>query len=207
MLETVSEQAHRLYRSVGEVLALPVLQETARPLDTVAAAQAISEQASRLLATAVNAARRDGITWQQIGEVLGVSRQAAFQRFSHSIPAASNVSSETRAAEARVEPAVIERAATAIDHLVSGEWQAVVDEFDDALRESVTADGLAAAWSKIISAAGTFDRRAGTEAVRALRLIVTNTRLVFEHDECTARLVFRDDGRITGLFILAGSPS
>ncbi|WP_181134348.1 DUF3887 domain-containing protein [Rathayibacter tritici] len=184
-----------------------MLQETERPLDTVAAAQEISEQAGGLLTAAVDAARRDGLTWQQIGEVLGVSRQAAFQRFSHSIPATSNVPSETRASEARVEPAVIERATTAIDHLVRGEWQAVVEEFDDALRESVTADGLAAAWSKIISAAGTFDRRAGTEAVRASRLIITNTRLVFEHDDCTARVVFRDDGRITGLFILAGSPS
>lgn len=37
--------------------------------------------AQALLAAAVHRARERGRTWQEIGEALGVSRQAAFQRY------------------------------------------------------------------------------------------------------------------------------
>ena len=50
-------------------------------LEVVSGASATFEAARVALHEAVRAALDDGATWSDIGEVLGVSRQAAFQRF------------------------------------------------------------------------------------------------------------------------------
>lgn len=50
----------------------------------VAAAVKLADLAHQTLAELVAQARRMGFTWQQIGDILGVSRQAAFQRFGQS---------------------------------------------------------------------------------------------------------------------------
>lgn len=50
-------------------------------LEVVSGASRRFEAARVALHKAVRAALDDGATWSDIGEVLGVSRQAAFQRF------------------------------------------------------------------------------------------------------------------------------
>lgn len=50
-------------------------------LDVVAEASAAHEAARVALQRAVHAALDQGASWSDIGGVLGVSRQAAFQRF------------------------------------------------------------------------------------------------------------------------------
>ena len=55
--------------------------ERTRRLEVVADASTAFETARVALHDAVRAALDDGATWLDIGDVLGVSRQAAFQRF------------------------------------------------------------------------------------------------------------------------------
>ena len=55
--------------------------EKARHLQRVAGAAAAFEAARAALHQAVHAALDHGASWSEIGGVLGVSRQAAFQRF------------------------------------------------------------------------------------------------------------------------------
>lgn len=50
-------------------------------LEVVGGASTAFEAARAALHDAVRAALDDGATWSDIGDVLGVSRQAAFQRF------------------------------------------------------------------------------------------------------------------------------
>ena len=50
-------------------------------LEVIAGASTAFEAARVALHEAVRAALDDGATWSDIGDVLGVSRQAAFQRF------------------------------------------------------------------------------------------------------------------------------
>lgn len=50
-------------------------------LAEVYAAQLAASQADRTLETAVSAARAAGHSWEQIGDALGTSRQAAWERF------------------------------------------------------------------------------------------------------------------------------
>jgi hypothetical protein len=51
-------------------------------LDAVTAARTMFDLAEQSLQTLVDLAREEGHTWQEIGESLGTTRQAAFQRFS-----------------------------------------------------------------------------------------------------------------------------
>lgn len=64
-------------------------------LRLVAATHAASEAGAELLNEAVIGARRAGLSWESIGGALGVTRQAAQQRFGASAPA-GEVSPERR---------------------------------------------------------------------------------------------------------------
>ncbi|MDR1386964.1 MAG: hypothetical protein LBJ44_05135 [Propionibacteriaceae bacterium] len=57
-------------------------------LDLVAVAAAVAEQASELFGQAVLAARRADLSWSRIGTELGITRQAAQQRFGRVEPPA-----------------------------------------------------------------------------------------------------------------------
>ena len=56
------------------------------PLVAVLAASKATTDADQQLHDAVTAARQAGVTWAAIGEVLGITRQAAFKRFSKNAP-------------------------------------------------------------------------------------------------------------------------
>ena len=64
-------------------LALPVGQGEWSAQDVLAVAVAGAEPGwpTQLLAGCVEAARRRGVYWREVGEAFGVSRQAAHQRF------------------------------------------------------------------------------------------------------------------------------
>lgn len=74
----------RLARAIEE--AAPELGERfgddpAAHLDLIALHQAATVEAAALLTRAIGSARHAGCTWEQIGTVLGMSRQAAQQRY------------------------------------------------------------------------------------------------------------------------------
>ena len=55
--------------------------EQAAALAAIDRAQALARNAEEELAMTVTRARESGHTWAEIGQILGTSRQAAFQRF------------------------------------------------------------------------------------------------------------------------------
>jgi hypothetical protein len=54
----------------------------AEPLAVLEALAAVQANMTTIMAAHVHVARTRGDTWEDIGDVLGVSRQAAFNRFS-----------------------------------------------------------------------------------------------------------------------------
>jgi hypothetical protein len=163
----------------------------------VRAALEIRDGAEALLATGVQQAREAGRTWQEIGDVLGVSRQAAFQRYGKPIDPRNGEVMNTSPL-----PGAAELARAIIDDHAHGRWAAVSARFDDTMRAGLAEDGIAEAWAYIVGLAGVYEDRGDTDVVRAGDFTITNTPLAFEAGDFVARITFRDDQTIAGLYIL-----
>jgi len=72
---------HRVAASATERIQLAPLTSDSHFADWIAVACEISMAAERLLELEVELARKHGATWEDIAGVLGVSRQAAWERF------------------------------------------------------------------------------------------------------------------------------
>jgi hypothetical protein len=145
----------------------------------------------------VQQARRNGVTWQVIGDALGVTRQAAFQRYGRPVDPRTGEPMNTTPL-----PGAAELAASVIADLAAGRWSLVTDRFDPAMRDGLSEDALAAAWAQIVGLAGAFEGHREPEVARAADVTVTNTPLSLEAGDYTARIAFRDDRTIAGLHIL-----
>jgi hypothetical protein len=60
---------------------LDTLQDAEDPVARLTAARALREAADELELSCVAAARRDGVTWTEIGRCYGLTKQGAQQRF------------------------------------------------------------------------------------------------------------------------------
>jgi hypothetical protein len=187
----------QLHRQLGKILAAPVLRGEDDPLELVRSAHEVQERAEMLIAAAVEDAREAGRTWQEIGEVLGVSRQAVFQRYGKPIDPRTGGLMNTSAL-----PEADELARKVIADLAHARWADVSARFDATMRDRLTEEGLAEAWAHIAGLAGAYEDHGDTDAVRAGDFTTTNTPLSFEAGDFVARITFRDDRTIAGLYIL-----
>ena len=197
MNDPLSAVASRLHHDLGVILAAPVLDAASDPLEVLQAAIDVQRQAASLVDAAVTQARDAGSTWRDIGDVLGISRQAAFQRFGKPIDPRTGEAMNT----APLPEATI-LATTVIDALARARWDDVVTRFDEQMRAALTSSGLAAAWAQVIGMAGSYERHGEPQATRAADITITNTPLAFEAGDFIARVSFRDDTTIAGLYIL-----
>lgn len=187
----------QLHRQLGQILAAPVFNSDSDPIDLVRAAHQIRGGAEALMAAAVRQAREAGRTWQEIGQVLGVSRQAAFQKYGKPIDPRNGEVMDTSPL-----PEAIELARAVIDDHAHARWADITERFDETMRAGLTEAGLAEAWAYLAGMAGAYEKYGDTEAVRAGDFTVTNTPLAFEAGDFVARITFRDDRTIAGLYIL-----
>jgi hypothetical protein len=70
-----------IQRAAGRLVAELSRPATGSALEALAAARELSGATDTALRAAVDRARAAGQSWGRIGEVLGTTRQAAFQRF------------------------------------------------------------------------------------------------------------------------------
>lgn len=197
MTDSLTELSTRLRRELDAILAAPVLGEEHEPLAALRASVAVQARAAELVAAAVERARGAGLTWQQIGDVLGVSRQAAFQRFGKPIDPRTGEAMNTTPL-----PEAADLAETVIDDLSGSRWASVVARFDQVVAERLNAEGLAAAWAQVVGTVGAYEGHGEVELKRAADLTITTTPLAFEAGDFVARISFRDDQTIAGLLLL-----
>ncbi|SDT14392.1 Protein of unknown function [Actinoplanes derwentensis] len=165
--------------------------------ESVRRAVRIQAAADDVVRTVVQQARQNGATWQVVGDALGVTRQAAFQRYGKPIdPRTGELMNTTPLPEAT------ELATAVIRDLVAGHWSQIAGQFDPTMRDGLSEDALAAAWAQIIGLSGAFEQHGEPEAARAGDMTITNTPLTMEAGDYTIRITFRDDRTIAGLFIL-----
>jgi Protein of unknown function (DUF3887) len=166
--------------------------ESADALEALLCARTLadaSEDATRLL---VADARAAGRTWQEIGQLLSVSRQAAQQRF------------RARAGEEQVEgAAALKRRATEIvEQIAAGDLEGASVDWDQTLREKLTHEALAEAWQQVSAGTGGLERIGRPSVTRRGPYRVADVPLSFEHGPMKARITFNHDATIGGLFIL-----
>jgi Protein of unknown function (DUF3887) len=153
-------------------------------------------EAQDLLRSAVDRARAEGHTWQQIGEALGTTRQAAFQRFGRPI--------DPRTGEpmaAAILPDAGERALSLLARWIAGRFDQVRDDFDETMLRSLPPGELARVLAVVIGTVGTFERFGDPVAHAAGDLTVVDVLLHFEAGQAMAQVSFRREGTVAGMFV------
>jgi hypothetical protein len=181
-----------------------LIEQSARPgstLDAVAAARDLAAAAETALQDAVDRARAVGQSWREVGDVLGTTRQAAFQRFGRPVdPHSGEPMARTVAAEA------LGRAIAFLARFTAGRWEEVLGHFDDTMRERHDVERLANGWAQL---AGMYGGYRGMGAVRPVPVgdgIVVDVRLDFEAGEAMLWVRFDRDGKVSGLRLHPASP-
>jgi hypothetical protein len=162
--------------------------------DAVAAARELSAAADAALQVAVDRARAAGRSWKDIGDVLGTSRQAAFQRFGHPVdPRTGGPMNRV------VPPGTADRAREFIARFTEGRWAEVLEDFDEFMRERHDTSRLASGWAQMIGMFGAYQGMGEVSPFLAGDDVIVDVRLDFEAGEAMLWARFDRDGKISGL--------
>ena len=197
MQEKLTDALQVVKARMEALLASRVLTKDDDWADSIGRAVSMQAAADDVVRAVVQQARQNGATWQVIGDALGVSRQAAFQRYGKPIDPRTGEPMNTTPL-----PGVAELAASVVEDLASAQWARVTEQFDPTMRDGLSQDALAAAWAQIVGLSGALEGLGEPQVTRAGDVTITNTPLSFEAGDYTARIAFRDDRTIAGLHIL-----
>ena len=173
---------------------LDELDHPGSPDAAVVAARDLLAAAETTLRAAVDRARASGQSWRDIGDALGTSRQAAFQRFGHPVDPRTGVPMIRT-----VPPGAVEQAAGFLACFTAGRWEEVLGYFDDHMRERHDVGRLASGWAQLIGMLGGFEGMGDVSPVPAGEGAVVDVLLHFEAGEAMLMARFDPDGRVAGL--------
>lgn len=164
-------------------------------------------RAKEKLSAAITDARTRGVTWHNIGQALGMTRQAAYQRFGQATKLSGEPMPKNNTSHARqmIETCFTDIAAGApekVTALMTAETAATLTEAD-----------IVAVWDQVVAAIGAFQSCSNTTVESAdgselpdgedvLGPVVAVTTLNFEAGEMMGRLAIDAQGKIAGILIL-----
>jgi hypothetical protein len=191
----LAEQVSVLTTASGSPLTPPAY------LDLVRRARDIDVLAGQVLRLCVQQSRDAGHTWQEIGDLLGVTRQAAFQRFGKPIdPRTGEPMDKTvRMADAT------ERAIKIVTDVLDGRMDQARPSFNAEVLSAFTDEVRGNALATVAGLVGAFEgfgqddpfvRRIGDHTV-------VDIPLRYEAGDMKARVAFDADEKVAGFFILA----
>ena len=189
------EQASLLAEAVGSPLAPPSY------LDRVRNALRAHQLAEQVLKLCVQQSRDAGHTWQEIGDLLGVTRQAAFQRFGKPIDPRTGEPMDKTVRMADAAERAVEIVTAVLDGRMDEARQSFNAEVLAAFTDEVRANGLATVTGLVGAFEGfgegePFVRRIGDHTV-------VDIPLRYEAGDMKARVAFDTNEQVAGLFILA----
>jgi hypothetical protein len=190
----LAERALTLAQAVSSPLASPAY------LDLVRRARDLDDLSEQVLRLCVDQSRDAGHTWQEIGDLLGVTRQAAFQRFGKPIdPRTGEPMDKTvRMADAA------ERAITIVAAVLEGRMDEARGSFNSQVLQAFTDEVRGSALATIAGLVGAFEGFGeGEPFVRRIGdLTVVDIPLRYEAGDMKARVAFDADERVAHMFIL-----
>jgi hypothetical protein len=166
-------------------------------LNTVRIASRLHALTDDALQHCVERARAAGHTWQEIGDTLGTSRQAAFQRFGKPVnPRTGVVMTE------HLLPDAGRRALEVLEAWQAGRDDELIAQFDDTMRAQLPPERLAQTWPQLAGLVGAYES-CGDPIVRPVGdYTAVDIPMEFEGGPMKGRVVFDQTGRISGLFVL-----
>jgi hypothetical protein len=196
-IDTVGSPGARGQAAARDLLRHLLSEESVSPLDAIAFIQGAVNEMAEGMQVAVRRAREGGGTWADVGQVLGISRQAAFQRFGR--PA------DPRTGKPMTElmlPGAAERGVALLADLVAGRWAEVCRDFDEKVARRLDTEGLAEMWARLTAMIGQVEQVGEPLAYPAGHLTLVDVPLSFEAAERTARVTYDRDGKVAGLHFL-----
>ena len=167
------------------------------PLGAVSVVRSLARVVEDGMREAVQAARQAGHTWAELGDLLGTTRQAAFQRFGRPLdPRTGAPMADT------ILPDAAGRAASLLADVTEQRWEQARAGFDQRMSEALDAHALASAWAQVIGTIGGYEGMGEPAAHQAGDYTVVDVALRFEAGEMTARVSFSGTGQVAGLFFL-----
>ncbi len=161
----------------------------------IAATRSLDMIVEDCLRALVEQARGASHTWAEIGELLHVSRQAAFQRFGHGLRPAAE---ETIAVP--VEDAV-EHAVPVLEAFLDGRFDDARSTFNQRMLKACSTELLAEAREKVRQHAGEM-QALGTPAVSVRdAYTVVDIPVALEHADGIGRVVLDADRHVAGMFV------
>jgi hypothetical protein len=167
------------------------------PLEAVIVIRTLAWVVEDGLRQAVQLARQAGHTWAEIGELLGTTRQAAFQRFGRPLDPRTGVPMAEE-----ILPGAAERAAGLLADVAEQRWTQVTSGFDARMTKALDARRLAAAWAQVVGIAGEYQGMGEPVARQAGDYTVVNVPLRFEAAELTGRVSYDRAAQVAGLYFL-----
>lgn len=160
----------------------------------LAAAGHLLATADRVLHQLVQDARASGQSWTRIGEAMGISRQAAQNRFG-SAPA-RRVTQE----RPTPDPALVRIATEVLDHVVHGRHDQVDSLLGPRLRSDLGDDGISPQLDAVDNVFGAFRERNDVTARVIARATVVTAREHRTIRDADVRVTLSPDGELMGLF-------
>ncbi len=189
MLTTNAQMVAAVLRGEG-------LPQSESLMAAIAATRTLGLLVEDTLRALVRQARARGATWAEIGEILHVTRQAAFQRFGGQ-PADVGVEEDLKPL-----PEAGAKAVEIVKLFLARKWDELLGEFDQRCRE---ASSIELFESTLASGRATYGELMAwgtpTIAVRADYTVV-DVPMAFEKGDLNGRVAFNADGQVAGLFFL-----
>ncbi|MBF9067131.1 DUF3887 domain-containing protein [Streptacidiphilus fuscans] len=190
----LAEQASALARAAGSPLASPAY------LDLVRCAQGVDGLAEQVLKLCVQQSRDAGHTWQELGDLLGVTRQAAFQRFGKPIdPRTGELMDKT----VHMTNAA-ERAIAIVTAVLEGRMDEARQSFNTQVLEAFTDEVRLSGLATVAGLVGAFEGFGeGEPFVRRIGdHTVVDIPLRYEAGDMKARVAFDMDEKVAGIVII-----
>lgn len=197
MAENVGAQAAGQLLAAAARLAEALAGPETVGLAAVAAAREVAQRGEDAMREAVGRARAAGATWQEIGDVLGTSRQAAFQRFGRPI--------DPRTGAPMAPPAVpnsAQRAVALFIDILEGRWEAAREEFDATLSTALSAAKLADTMAQVAGLVGAYRGMGEPFVHQAGDYTLVRVPLRFEAGDMAGQVALNAEGKVAGLHIM-----
>ncbi len=165
-------------------------------IQRVALAAELKTLVDQTLHDSVEQARAHQVSWQQIGDVLGITRQAAFQRFRNpNDPRGSPMRTKSHTE-------LISHAESVYRSIAADDYDSIAGQMTFLVQRVLNEDKVMGVWSDATAVAGDLESLGESFVRPSGSSVVVETPLLFEAGDFVGRIAYNRRAKIVGMLIL-----